>query len=460
MIYYGNGVIYENGFLFNDKDVNEFRKDIEFINIENNTFYSSSYLEIKADSKVEINLLPPTESLAHFFDSNYDINMKNVVSIDFTYFNSSSIIDINSLFKNYVSLETIIFSNFNISLVNNMNELFTGCSNLTEIDLSMLNTTLVIDMHNMFYGCTNLKLIDLYNVKMDNLITAHKMFKNLDNLKYIDLIDVDNSVNNITETELNIKDDLIVCQKEIIITNINAKYQCCYYNTINGICESDSYIILIYRENVTYESGFVIENEKNIEFRNNMLYVVSNRKIINNKEKLDILPNTKIEIHFSSDITTLENFFDSNYDENVEYIEKVDLFSFNSSNLEIMSHLFNGCKSLKSIDFTGFDSSKATDISYMFSGCSSIEYINLTNFNTELLANMSHLFYGCNSITSFYLSTFNTKNVGGMFSGCNSTKLINLSNFNTESTTDMSNMFYGCDNLEILDISNFNLEKC
>ena len=103
-----------------------------------------------------------------------------------------------------------------------------------------------------------------------------------------------------------------------------------------------------------------------------MLYVVSNRKIINNKEKLDILPNTKIEIHFSSDITTLENFFDSNYDENVEYIEKVDLFPFNASNDKIMSHLFNRCKSLKSIDFTGFDSSAVTDISYMFSWCSSI----------------------------------------------------------------------------------------
>ena len=88
------------------------------------------------------------------------------------------------------------------------------------------------------------------------------MFKNLDNMKYIDLFDVENSYNNITETELNRKDDLIICQNEQIIENANAQYKCCYYNTINDNCESDNYIILTYRENVTYDSGFVIKNEE------------------------------------------------------------------------------------------------------------------------------------------------------------------------------------------------------
>ena len=89
IIYFGNDVVYEKGFSYNNEDTNEYRKDIEFINIENNTFSPSNYLEIKAGSKVEINLLNSTQSLAHFFDSNYDLNMKNVTSIDFTYFDFS-----------------------------------------------------------------------------------------------------------------------------------------------------------------------------------------------------------------------------------------------------------------------------------------------------------------------------------------------------------------------------------
>ena len=389
IIYFGNDVVYEKGFSYNNEDTNEYRKDIEFINIENNTFSPSNYLEIKAGSKVEINLLNSTQSLAHFFDSNYDLNMKNVTSIDFTYFVSSLITDLNSLFKGCDSLEEIIFSNFNTSLVYNMSEMFTECINLTEIDLSTFDTSNVIDMHNMFYGCTNLKLIDLYNITLDKIITAHNMFKNLNNLKYINIFNVDNSFNNISETGLNRTDDLIICQKDNIITNINAEYKCCYYNTTNDTCDSGYFIILTYMKNVVYESGFVINNENNKEFRNNMLFLVINRKKINNNEELNILPNAKVEIHFPANTTTLENLFNFNYDKNVEYIEKINFIPFNSSTIKNMSHLFDGCKRLNSINFSNFETKFATDMSFMFSGCTSLTSLNLSNFNTESVTNMS-----------------------------------------------------------------------
>ena len=489
-IYYGNNVIYEDGFNFNRNKSNDYRNDIEFIYFENNTYDSSSYLKIKSNSKIDIKLKPSTKSLAHFFDSNYDLNMMNVVSIDFTYFDSSLITDLNSLFKDCNSLETIIFSNFNSSLVKNMSEMFSGCSNLTEIDLSNFDTSSVIDMHYMFYGCTNLKLIDLYNITMNKIITAHNIFKNLDNIKYIDLIDVNNTFSNITETQLNRKDGLMVCQRENIITNANAKYQCCYYNTKSHICESAHYIILIFGKNLTYESGFVVDtNENNKEFRINTLFAVIKGKKIYNNDELNILSNTKIEIHFASDITSLENFFNLNYDKNMEYIEKIDFSAFNSSTVKKMSHLFDGCSSLNSIDFTNFDSSAVTDMSYMFSGCNSLEFINLSNFNTECVINMSYMFSGCDSIISFNLSNCNTKsttdmsymfagcnsiisfnlsnlntesvtNMSYMFSGCNSIISLNLSSFDTSNTIDMREMFHGCNSLEILDISNFDVPKC
>ncbi len=200
---------------------------------------------------------------------------------------------------------------------------------------------------------------------MDKIITAHNMFKNLFNLKYISLIDVKGSFNTITETQLNRKDDLMICQKENIIMNKNAKYQCCYYNLEKNICESTHYMIAIFGKNVSYKSGFVKDtNKNNKKFRNNTLFVVINRNKINNNEELNILSNTKIEIHFPSDITTLENFFNINYDKNVEFIEKKDLSLFNSSKVKIMSHLFDGCSTLNSIDFTKFDSSSAINTSY------------------------------------------------------------------------------------------------
>ena len=463
IVYYGNDVVYKNGFSFNEEeDLNKYRKDIEFINIENNTFYSSNYLEIKAGSKVEINLLPSIESLAHFFDSNYDINMKNIVSIDFTNFNSSLIKEMNSLFKDCSALETIIISSFNTSLVYNISEMFSGCSNLKEIDLSFFDTSLLIDMLNIFYGFTNLEVIDLYNTTMEKLITAHNIFKNLNKMKYIDLISVENSYINITETELNRKDGLFVCQNENLISNLHALNKCCYYNTDNDICESDHFIILSYGKNITYESGFVIKNENNPEFRNNILFLVINRKKINNNEELNIIPNTKVEIHFPANTTTLENLFNFNYDKNVEYIEKINFIPFNSSTIKNMSHLFDGCKRLNSINFSNFETKFATDMSFMFSGCTSLSSLNLSNFNTELITNMSGMFSGCNSTELFNISNFDTKSVTNMshiFSGCSSISSLNLSNFITKLTSDMSGMFSGCNSLESIDLSNFNTES-
>ena len=150
-------------------------------------------------------------------------------------------------------MKEIDFNNFNTSLVINMGSMFSGCSNLIELDLSLFDTSSIIDMHDMFNGCSQLKLIDLYNTKMDKIITAYNLFKNNDNLKYINLLKVRDSYTNITESEINKKDDLIVCQNDNIIINTNAIYKCCYFHTENDVCESEHYIILYYQNETIYK---------------------------------------------------------------------------------------------------------------------------------------------------------------------------------------------------------------
>ena len=126
-------------------------------------------------------------------------------------------------------------------------------------------------MHDMFYGFKQLKLVDLYGIKMDKIITAYNIFKNNDNLKYINLLKVKDSYINITESEINRKGDLIICQNDNIIINTNAIYKCCYYNTENDLCESDHYMILFYQNETIYKSGF--SSITNKEFRNNIEFL-------------------------------------------------------------------------------------------------------------------------------------------------------------------------------------------
>ena len=50
----------------------------------------------------------------------------------------------------------------------------------------------------------------------------------------------------------------------------------------------------------------------------------------------------------------------------------------------------------------------------MFFNCSSLTCLNLFNFNTNNVNDMSGIFYYCFSLTSLDLSFFNTNNVNNM----------------------------------------------
>jgi surface protein len=44
----------------------------------------------------------------------------------------------------------------------------------------------------------------------------------------------------------------------------------------------------------------------------------------------------------------------------------------------------------------------------MFMNCDSLKEINLFKFNTENVNNMSYMFYNCKSLKNLYISNFNT----------------------------------------------------
>ena len=72
------------------------------------------------------------------------------------------------------------------------------------------------------------------------------------------------------------------------------------------------------------------------------------------------------------------------------------------------------------------------NISFLFSFCTPLVSIDLYNFNTNNVNNMKCIFYKCSSLTTLNLSNFNTNNVkdmSWMFSKCSSLSSLNLSNF-------------------------------
>lgn len=133
-----------------------------------------------------------------------------------------------------------------------------------------------------------------------------------------------------------------------------------------------------------------------------------------------------------------------------------------TSNVEDMSYMFNGCLWLTSFNLSGFDTSKVTDMSYMFYNCFELTSLNLSGFDTSNATNMSDMFSGCKSITSLDLRNFNTSNVtnmSAMFAGCNALTSLDLSSFDTSKVEDMRYMFSPCPKLTSLDLGNFDTSK-
>lgn len=107
------------------------------------------------------------------------------------------------------------------------------------------------------------------------------------------------------------------------------------------------------------------------------------------------------------------------------FIEKIDLSNYDTSNIVDMSLMFSNCNC--DIDLSKFDTSNVTDMCYMFACCSNLVELDLSSFNTTKVEDIQCMFDGCTSLISLDLSNFDAKsfkNYEYMFVACD--KLIHI----------------------------------
>ena len=112
--------------------------------------------------------------------------------------------------------------------------------------------------------------------------------------------------------------------------------------------------------------------------------------------------------------------------------------------------LFHYFKSLESIDMSRFDTSRVEDMSWMFNGCESLETLDLRNFDTSNVKNMQTMFQSAKKLEVLDLSNFDTSKVtdiGNMFGGLNNMINLDLKNFNTLIVNNMEGMFSNCQSI-------------
>ena len=88
----------------------------------------------------------------------------NIISLDFTNFNTSNVTKMNHMFNKCHKLKEIKGINkFITNKVTNMNTMFQACHKLEYLDLTNFNSSNVTDMSWMFFGCNKLKYLNVSN---------------------------------------------------------------------------------------------------------------------------------------------------------------------------------------------------------------------------------------------------------------------------------------------------------
>ena len=122
----------------------------------------------------------------------------------------------------------------------------------------------------------------------------------------------------------------------------------------------------------------------------------------------------------------------------------IDLTGFDTSNIDNMSHLFDGCVKLKTVNLAGINTRAVTDMSYMFYKAG-YSYIPMQNKNGTLLDKIPNTGGQYLSITGLDGNDFKTdlvENMEYMFSLCSAQDL-NVSGFKASRVTNFSHMFAG-----------------
>ena len=119
--------------------------------------------KVEIDSQYSINVISTNDIIKLSFNKSIDdcsfmfYFLRNIISVDLSDFESSSVTNMECMFYHCSNLKYINFSDFTTSEVTNMKGMFADCAHLESLNLSNFKTNKVEFMDGMFYCCHQLK---------------------------------------------------------------------------------------------------------------------------------------------------------------------------------------------------------------------------------------------------------------------------------------------------------------
>ena len=160
--------------------------EIDFSKFDFSTVKDMSYMLSNAHNLEKINFGNIDTSSLRKIDRIFD-GCSKLTSVDLSKFDFSYIRDMSSIFSYCNNLVEINFGKINTSSVEKMRYSFYSCKKLKSIELSNFNTVKVKDMTGMFGGCLSLLYLNLSNFNHSNLNAIDEMFVDCESLIYLTL---------------------------------------------------------------------------------------------------------------------------------------------------------------------------------------------------------------------------------------------------------------------------------
>lgn len=280
-----------------------------------------------------------TNSSMMFFRFMGDENIKNILDIDLSSFDTSRVTDMRSMFANMHNITTLNLSNFNTSKVTDMAYMFNGMHNLITLNLSSFDTSRVVDMSNMFYSMYALTNLNLSNFNTSNVTNMGFMFFSMYSLTSLDLSSFDT----------------------FNVANMSYMFYGMYGLTSLNL------------------SSF---NTSQVTDMSYMFIGISN------------LTSLNLSSFNTSHVTNMSFMFSG-----MTNLISLDLSSFDTSNVTSMSNMFSYMTNLTSLNLSNFDTSQVTNMANMFplsdidASNDKLEKIYVNNdFNTSKLTSYSRMF--------------------------------------------------------------------
>ena len=370
-----------------------------------------------------------TWSLLRAFD---DLNKLEEIKLDWV--NTEWVTNMSYMFDDCRSLKNLDVSSFDTSNVTDMSYMFFYCNSLTWLDLSNFDTSKVINMSCMFDNCSELKSLNLDNWNLSELTSYGGMFSSANSLEKV------------------LARNWVIPRRPVTLW-----------------CE----------ESQLCASGLEMD--------------VSNWNLSNTRDLSRLFANSRakeikwLDTWNTSSITWMYYMFGNCK------LTWLDLSSWDTSNLQNYTVMFNGCTSLETLNLDWWDLRKIVISNYINNGVlvntpklkklsakwwklpenfydwisrywgnSSIEEIDVSNWDLSQTKVLDWLFWDSKVKVIKWLDTWDTSNVTVMselFSNCSNLTWLDLSTWDTSNVTTMGAMFSWCNSLENLNLDNWKINN-